>query len=239
MAGLDWGRVEAVLFDLDGTLLDTIPDLAAAANATLAEIGRATVPVETVASYVGKGIPVLVKRLLTGSLDPDAEVDEAELEAVLPVFRRHYGRENGRRARFYDQVEPAVARLAGMGLPMGCVTNKAGDFTEPLLSLTGLRPYFGVVVSGDTLAEKKPHPLPVRHAAAQLGVAVERALLVGDSVNDVLSARAAGCPVVCVPYGYNEGADVRGLDCDAIVANLMEVAEAIARARSALSLNTD
>jgi phosphoglycolate phosphatase len=218
--------VKAVTIDLDGTLLDTIPDLAAAANRMLAELRRPALDLPKVASFVGKGIPNLVKRCLEQVAPPTAH----EHEAAVAVFRRHYAAVNGRETAIFPGVREGLDMLRALGLPLGCVTNKAGDFTEPLLRHVGLRDYFGIVVSGDTLAEKKPHPLPLLHIFAHFGVAPAAGLHIGDSVTDVQAARAAGCKVFCVPYGYNEGADVRTLDCDAIVSRLDEAARLLSRA---------
>ncbi len=218
--------IKAVMIDLDGTLLDTVPDLAAAANATLAEIGRPPLGIDTIKSFVGKGIPVLVKRCLTGQLYADIEPDEAELDRVLPIFKRHYARTNGQETLIYPGVVEGLNSMRALGLKLGCVTNKAAAFTEPLLERVGLDGYFSVVVSGDTLPEKKPHPAQLLHICRTLGVEPAEALLIGDSLNDVEAARRGGCPVVCVDYGYNEGADVRTLECDAIVSSLDEAPDA-------------
>lgn len=216
--------VRAVLIDLDGTLLDTIPDLFEAANRTLAEIGRSPLSIDTVRSYVGKGIPVLVKRCLTGHLDDSIEPEAAELALALPIFKRHYAAVNGDRTTIYPKVIEGLQAMRAKGMHLACITNKAGDFTLPLLARTGLAPYFPVVVSGDTTAEKKPHPAPLLHACAAFGVAPNQAVMIGDSTNDALAGRNAGCRVLCVPYGYNEGGDVHDIDCDAIVDSLVEAA---------------
>jgi phosphoglycolate phosphatase len=222
-----WTQIKAVMIDLDGTLLDTIPDLAAAANATLTEIGRAALPLDTIATFVGKGIPNLVKRCLTGSLEAAAGPDPDELARVLPIFMRQYADVNGRETSVYPGVLEGLDALRNGGLALACVTNKAAAFTEPLLEAMGLRGYFRIVVSGDTLPEKKPHPAQLLHICNALGVAPAEALLIGDSLNDVEAARRAGCPVFCVDYGYNEGGDVHDLDCDAIVSRLDEAASLI------------
>lgn len=210
--------VRAVLIDLDGTLLDTVPDLADAANAMLAELGRLTLPVDTIRDFVGKGIPNLVGRCLGypgESAAPDAV-------AALALFKRHYTVVNGRKTRIYPGVLEGLRAMRAAGLKTACVTNKAAAFTEQLLAATGLAALLDLTVSGDTLAEKKPHPLPFLHICERFGIAPAEALVVGDSRNDVAGARAAGCPVFCVPYGYSEGEDVRDLGADAIVANLEE-----------------
>jgi len=214
--------VRAVLLDLDGTLLDTAPDLAAAANAMLADLGLPGRPAGVIATYIGKGIAGLVHRALTGALDGTAE--RSLFERALPAFERRYAEESGRRARPYPGVVDGLERMSALGLRLGCVTNKAERFTRPLLAAQGLARYFGCVVSGDTLAARKPDPLPVRHACALLEASPANAVVIGDSLNDVLAARAAGCAVWCVPYGYSEGRPVDELGGDAIVADLVEAA---------------
>ena len=215
--------VKAVLLDLDGTLLDTLPDLADAANAMLAELDRPLLPVDTIRGYVGKGIPNLVERCLgypAESAAPDAR-------AALAAFRRHYASVNGRKARIYPGVVEGLEVMRGAGLRLACVTNKAAAFTEPLLETMGLAQYLDMIVSGDTLARKKPDPLPFRHICASFGIEPQQALVIGDSRNDVGGARAAGCPVICVSYGYSEGEDVRDLGADAIVTTLEEAARRV------------
>lgn len=216
--------VRAALIDLDGTLLDTIPDLAEAANRTLAEIGRAPLSIATVRTYVGKGIPVLVKRCLTGHLGDNVEPDAAELARALPIFKRHYAEVNGLQTTIYPKVIEGLMAMQDKGLDLACITNKAADFTLPLLDRMGLAPFFPVVVSGDTTAEKKPHPAPLLYACARFGVPPQEAVMIGDSTNDALAGRNAGCRVLCVPYGYNEGGDVHDIDCDAIVNSLLDAA---------------
>jgi phosphoglycolate phosphatase len=211
-------RYGAVLFDLDGTLLDTVPDIACAANRMLAELGRPVLPDALIATFVGRGIPKLVERVLFASLDGHVPADA--LERGLEIFERCYAEESGLRSAFYPGVLTGLDRLAGAGVPMGVVTNKAARFTHDLLGRADLSRYFSVVVSGDTLPVKKPDPAPVLHACAQLGVAPEAALFIGDSRHDVAAGHAAGCAVWCVPYGYNEGAPVESLQCDRIVCDL-------------------
>ena len=221
--------IRAVLIDLDGTLLDTVPDLADAANAMLAELGRLTLPQDTIRDFVGKGIPNLVGRCL----GYPGESDAPEAREALALFKRHYAAVNGRKTRINPGVPEGLRALRAAGLKTACVTNKAGAFTEQLLAATGLDRLLDLTVSGDTLAEKKPHPLPFLHLCERFGIAPAEALVVGDSRNDVAGARAAGCPVFCVPYGYSEGEDVRDLGADAIVGTLEEAASRL------LSLKTE
>lgn len=214
--------VRAILFDLDGTLLDSAPDLAAAANAMLAELGRAPRDPTVIATYIGKGIPKLVERALTGSLD--AAADPGLFAQALPIYERYYAEESGRRSVPFPGVIEGLRALHGAGLPLACITNKAERFTIDLLQRTGLDGFFKVVVCGDMVVRKKPDPEPVLTACARLDVRPADAVMIGDSANDAQAARAAGCPVWCVPYGYNEGRPVETLDCDAIVPDLAEAA---------------
>jgi len=213
-----------VLIDLDGTLLDTVPDLAAAVNAMRADFGRAPLPTGQVAAYVGKGADVLVHRSLTESMDGRA--DAADFQRGKSSFYAHYRRENGRQAIVFPGVREAIALMRERGLALACVTNKPREFTHELLQRAGLDD-FDAIVSGDDTTEKKPHPAPMLHACALLKLLPSETAMVGDSENDVLSARAAGCRVIVVETGYNEGRPVSELDADAIVAGLLEAARLI------------
>jgi phosphoglycolate phosphatase len=211
----------AVLFDLDGTLLHTSPDLAAAANAALAECGLPAIEDARIETFVGRGIEVLVQRCL-------AHLGEAQegsgFSALHAAFMRHYERLNGSHAGLYPGVIAGLEAMRTAGFKLGVCTNKAAAFTRPLLERTGLAGFFSVVVSGDTAPRKKPHPDMLLHAAAQWNVAPGRMLMIGDSRNDAAAARAAGCPVWLVPYGYNEGEPVESLDGDGFVSGLDDAA---------------
>jgi phosphoglycolate phosphatase len=221
--------VRAVLIDLDGTLLDTVLDLHAAASAMLRDLGRAEVAVESIRSYVGRGIPNLVKRVLAGSMDAADDAAPPPPEA-LASFKRHYSTENGRNAALFPGVLEGLEALKTLDLPLGVITNKAEAFTLPLLQRTGLFPYFDVIVSGDLLPRPKPDPMPLLWASGRLGVSPVDVLMIGDSVHDFHAGRAAGCHVFLVPYGYNEGRDVRDLACDGIVPTLAEAAQRLIHA---------
>lgn len=206
----------SVTFDLDGTLLDTIADLAEACRLMLDEVGAPQRTQAEVHSFVGKGMAVLVERCLTHDTAPTAEA----LHAAIESFKRHYTEVNGRFTQVYPGVIEGLEAWKAGGLKMGVVTNKPGMFTEALLERMGMADYFDVVVSGDTTAHKKPHPEPILHACRLFGVRPDRNLHIGDSENDILAARAAGSPTFCVPYGYNEGKPVDSADCDALVSDL-------------------
>jgi len=221
-------RVKAVTIDLDGTLADTIPDLAAATNLMLRELGRPSLEVARIRDFVGKGIPKLVERALANSVDGVAP--PALVARALAAFERFYAEVNGRHSLLYPGVREGLQALRQMEMPLACVTNKSARFTIPLLEQLGLAPYFGQVVSGDTLPRKKPDPAQLLHACREFGIAPRDMLMIGDSLNDAQAARAAGCPVFCVTYGYNEGQDVRQLDVDAIVPSLIEAKRLIQKA---------
>jgi len=218
-------RVRAAMIDLDGTLADTIPDLAAAANRMLREMGRSALDVALIRTFVGKGIPKLVERTLAAA--HDGRIPAGLMEQALPVYERCYAEVNGRHAVVYPGVKEGLQAMRDMRLPLACVTNKPGRFTSPLLDYLGLAQYFEQVVAGDTLPQKKPDPAQLLHACRGFGIAPGEMLMIGDSGNDAEAARAAGCPVFCVPYGYNEGRNVRDLDVDAIVPSLIEAVRLI------------
>jgi len=215
-------KLRAALVDLDGTLLDTAPDLAAAANRMLAALGMPQRPVHEISQYVGKGITRLVERALTGELDGKPQA--ALLQKAMPLFTAAYDEESGRHSRVFDGVVEGLEKMRAMDGRLACVTNKAERFTLPLLERMGLARYFETVVCGDQVARGKPDPLPYLSACERLGIAAADALVIGDSENDVAAARAAGMRVVCVGYGYREGKSVESLGADAIVADLREAA---------------
>lgn len=214
---------KAILLDLDGTLLDTIPDLAAGANGMLQALSAPTLPLETITTFVGKGTERLVKRCLE---DERVQLpsDPQSVKQALAVFNRHYHAVNGREAKLYPGVLEGLQAFRDQGARLAVVTNKPVEFTVPLLEMTGLSSWFDVIVGGDTCERKKPDPMPMLHACKQLGCEPKDALAIGDSVNDALAARAAGIAVLAVPYGYNEGLDIRSLDVDGIVAGIDEAA---------------
>lgn len=219
-------NARAVLLDLDGTLLDTVLDLHAAASGMLADLDRPPVTVEDIRAYVGRGIPNLVKRILAGKLDA-ADDPAPPPEKALASFKKHYAEVNGRASRPFPGVMEGLKALKAKGLPLGVITNKAGAFTSVLLDRSGLAPFMDVVVPGDLLPRPKPDPMPVIWACGRLDVSPADTLLIGDSVHDFKAGKSAGCKVFLVPYGYNEGQDVRGLDCDAIVASIEDAASRI------------
>ena len=220
-------RVAAVLFDLDGTLVHTAPDLADAVNRSLDTLGLPRRGDAEIAGWIGNGTPRLVKRALTGTMD--GEPEPPLFARAHELFARHYAERVAERSRVYPGVAEGLALLGAAGVPLAVVTNKPHAFTVALLETLALAPFFGAVVSGDRVARQKPDPLPLLDACRLLGAPPARALTVGDSASDVRAARAAGMPVVCVSYGYNHGADVRALEPDAVVDSIVEVAGMVTR----------
>ena len=219
--------VQAVAFDLDGTLLDTVHDLAAAVNDLLREIDLRPLPKAAVRDLVGKGMANLLARAVEAARG--AAPDGDEVAALLPRYQAIYGALLGRETKVYPGVVEGLARMREAGLELAVVTNKASRFVAPHLEQAGIARFFATAVGGDDAPAKKPDPAPLRLAAHRLGVDVRRLLMVGDSGNDALAARAAGCPVVVVPYGYNEGRPVATIDADAIVESIPEVADLVCR----------
>ena len=215
--------IRSATIDLDGTLADTVEDLHAACVAMLADLGRPTRSVESVRSFVGQGMRVLVERCLDG----EGQTEPALLERGVAAFRRHYAQSNGRASRLFPGAREGLDRLRAAGLPLACVTNKPAEFTLPLLSRLGIADYFSAVVSGDTLPYKKPRPEPLLHACAQIGTAPTDNVHIGDSLHDCEAAHAAGCCYFHVPYGYCDPAEeipVASGKCDALVSDLAEAA---------------
>ncbi len=206
--------VEALLFDLDGTLLDSAPDLATAIDCMLIELGYPAAGIERVARWVGDGARQLVIEALRFAR---ARIDDNLVGAALQIYQRHYGACLSRRSNLFPGVREALQHWHGRGLRMACVTNKGARFTELLIDHFNLREFLPVVVSGDTLPQRKPHPAPLLEACRQLDIAPAHAIMVGDSRNDVRAARAANMPVICVRHGYNHGRSIADENPDLIV----------------------
>jgi phosphoglycolate phosphatase len=211
-------KPEMILIDVDGTLVDSVPDLTFCVDEMMKQLGREPWGEARVRNWVGNGVERLVQRALTGTLD--GEPDEAAYEAAYPIFLELYADNTSKRSRLYPGVREGLDYLTSAGYRLGCVTNKAERFTVPLLKDLGVYNDFRIVVSGDTLPYKKPHPAPLLHAAEFFQVAPQQALMVGDSVSDVKAARAAGFMIACVPYGYNHGDDIRLAEPDVVIESL-------------------
>jgi phosphoglycolate phosphatase len=215
-------KVKAIMFDLDGTLVHTAPEIAAAANLMLADMGREMLPASQVERYIGEGAVVLIKRCLTGQ--KNVEPDKALFEKAEALFFANYAKNVGE-SKPYAGVVDGLQAAQNKGYRLACVTNKPEKFTLPLLQQSGLADFFEIVVSGDSLPRKKPDPLQLQHICATFDVPEYEALLVGDSNTDIAAARAAGCFIVTVPYGYNQGLPIDTTLVDATIDDLTQLTE--------------
>ncbi len=214
-------KPEMILIDVDGTLVDSVPDLAYCVDEMMKGLRREPWGETRVRDWVGNGVERLVRRALTGSLD--GEPDDEEFERAYPIFLELYARNTSKRSKLYPGVREGLDYLKSQGYQLGCVTNKAEQFTIPLLKDLGVYDDFGIVISGDTLPVKKPDPGPLLHAAKHFGAAPEDSLMIGDSISDVKAARAAGFQIICMSYGYNHGEDIRNYDPDRVIDSMVEL----------------
>jgi phosphoglycolate phosphatase len=220
--------VKMVLIDVDGTLVDSVPDLAFCVDEMMQRLDMPVRGEASVRNWVGNGVERLVRRALTNSLD--GEPDDALFARAYPIFLDLYAENTSKRSILYPGVKEGIAFLKSTDFKLGCVTNKAAQFTEPLLRDLGIYNEFGIVISGDTLPQKKPDPAPLLHAAEFFGVSPDEALMLGDSVSDVKAARAAGFQIICMSYGYNHGEDIRSASPDAVIDSMAELPELLASA---------
>ena len=214
-------KPEMILIDVDGTLVDSVPDLAYCVDEMMKQLGRPVHGEAKVRDWVGNGVERLVRRALIGQLD--GEPDEADFDRAYPIFLELYAVNTSQRSLLYPGIREGLDYLKQQGYRLGCVTNKASQFTLPLLRDLGVHDEFEIIVAGDTLPQKKPDPTPLLYAAEQLGIKPENALMVGDSQSDVKAARAAGFQIVCMSYGYNHGEDIRNYHPDAVIDALTEI----------------
>ena len=209
---------QAAIIDLDGTLVDTLGDFVVALNATLDDLSLPALARPAIERMVGKGSEHLIRAALQAVGGASQLYDQAWAH-----YQRHYDRVNGRNADVYPGAREGVQALRARGLPLACVTNKPGRFARDLLQGKDLLAFFDVVYGGDAFERRKPDPLPLLKACEALGATPARTLVVGDSSNDAQAARAAGCPVVLVSYGYNHGQPVQAVDADGFVDSIARI----------------
>lgn len=214
-------RPEMVLIDVDGTLVDSVPDLAFCVNAMMQALNMPERSEADVRNWVGNGVPRLVERALTNDLNgtPEPEL----YEKAYPIFLDLYAENTSKRSMLYPGVIEGLDFLKTAGYRIGCVTNKAEQFTHPLLKDLGIFDRFEIIVSGDTLPKKKPDPMPLLHAAKSLGASPEKSVMIGDSISDVKASRAAGFKIICMSYGYNHGEDIRDYNPDVVIDSMAEL----------------
>jgi len=212
---------ELIMIDVDGTLVDSVPDLAWCVDETMKQIGLPERGEKAVRNWVGNGVIRLVERAIANDLDAP---HDAELFAkAMPIFNELYAENTSKRSVLYPGVQEGMDYLKSTGIKIGCITNKDARFTLPILNDLGIRDYFEIVICGDTLEKKKPDPLPLLHGAKELGTQPEKSLMLGDSTSDVKAARAAGFNIICMSYGYNHGADIRDSNPDAVIDSFVEL----------------
>jgi phosphoglycolate phosphatase len=225
--------IKAAIIDLDGTMLHTVPDFELALNGMRADFGLAPIDQATIEPMVGKGSEKLIRDVL--ALDYPAARIDAVFEQAMAGYQRHYLAINGEKSTLFPQVIEGLRALKDGGLRLACVTNKPIAFTRPLLEQKGLAPFFEIVYGGDSLPKKKPDPLPLLQVCRDFGLEPAQVVAIGDSSNDAEAARAAGCFVLTVPYGYNHGKPVQTINSDGIVDSLLDAAKLISAHNGALS----
>jgi phosphoglycolate phosphatase len=217
--------IRAAIIDLDGTMLHTVPDFELALNGMRAEFGLAPITQQIIEPMVGKGSEKLVRDVL--GLDFDAARIDAVFDDAMDAYQRHYLAINGERSTLYPHVTEGLQAMKDLGLRLACVTNKPLSWTLPLLAKKGLAPFFDLVYGGDSFPRKKPDPMALLQVCREFGAEPAHVVAIGDSSNDAEAARAAGCFVLTVPYGYNHGKPVQTINSDGIVDSLLEAAKLI------------
>ncbi len=212
---------ELVLLDLDGTLVDSIPDLANAVNKTLMEFTIEKRDINSIRNWVGNGVEKLLHRALSNDIDGEAETEL--FDKAYDYFMDTYRKNMCVMSVCYPGVREGIDYLKNQNIKLGCVTNKSEQFVGPILEKLGLKNDMSIIIGGDTLPKKKPDPLPLLHAASVFQADPKQSLMIGDSVSDVKAARAAEFQIVCVSYGYNHGKDIRETNPDAVVDSLAEL----------------
>ena len=212
-----------IMIDVDGTLVDSVPDLAYCIDEMMQELGLKKWGEVKVRHWVGNGIPKLVERALTGELEgrPIKEV----FDIAYPIFLDLYEDNTAERSYLYDGVREGLDYLKSQGYQLGCVTNKSEQFTHPLLKVLGIFNDFKIIISGDTLAKRKPDPMPLLYCAEHFNLKPEECLMLGDSVSDVKAARAAGFDIICMSYGYNHGNDIGDEKPDLVIDSMSQLSD--------------
>lgn len=212
-----------IAFDLDGTLIDSVPDLAVAVQNALNEVGLTAPSEEHVRDWVGNGAPVLVERALTWATEQAP--DQALQANAYDAFMRHYSAAPNALTQLYPGVQSTLKALHEKGYALVLITNKPERFIAPILSHFELLPLFALCLGGDTLDEKKPSPLPLLHAAQTLDIPPSASVMVGDSRHDIAAGKAAGFTTVALPYGYNHGEPIAQSQPDLLISSLLALIE--------------
>ena len=212
-----------IMIDVDGTLVDSVPDLAYCIDEMMQKLGLQKWGETKVRHWVGNGVPKLVERALTGELEgrPIKEV----FDIAYPIFLDLYENNSAERSYLYDGVREGLDYLKSQRYQLGCVTNKSEQFTHPLLKALGIFNDFKIIISGDTLPKRKPDPMPLLYCAERFNLKPEECLMLGDSVSDVKAARAAGFDIICMSYGYNHGNDIADENPDLVIDSMSQLSD--------------
>jgi phosphoglycolate phosphatase len=212
-----------IMIDVDGTLVDSVPDLAYCIDEMMQKLGLQKWGETKVRHWVGNGVPKLVERALTGELEgrPIKEV----FDIAYPIFLDLYEDNSAERSYLYDGVREGLDYLKSQRYQLGCVTNKSEQFTHPLLKALGIFNDFKIIISGDTLPKRKPDPMPLLYCAERFNLKPEECLMLGDSVSDVKAARAAGFDIICMSYGYNHGNDIADENPDLVIDSMSQLSD--------------
>ena len=222
-----FSKIQAAIIDLDGTMLDTAPDFLVAINRMRAEFDLAPLDIDTIKNFVGKGSENLIHQVLSVNFSPEKITQH--FDAAMASYQKHYLSINGDYSKLYLDVIEGLTALRQAGLRLACVTNKPLNFTLPLLKKKQLSHFFDVVYGGDSFSRKKPDPIALLQVCTDFDLAPSQVLAIGDSSNDAQAARAAACPVLLVPYGYNHGQAIQNVESDGIVDSLLEAARLLSR----------
>ncbi|MCX7075114.1 MAG: phosphoglycolate phosphatase [Methylococcales bacterium] len=214
-----------IVFDLDGTLIDSAPDLVKAVNYALTKLDKPTHSQVTIQQWIGNGADVLVKRALLNNWHVGEIPDD--FEDAFELFKTYYAEHDWVHSRLYDGVLETLQTLKNDGFKLACITNKTARFTNPLMETAGLAPYFDFIASGDTFAEMKPNPLPLLETAKLLNVVPENAWMIGDSINDISAGKRAGFKTIAVSYGYAGQHSMADLNADYTVNAILEIVDLI------------
>lgn len=212
-----------IMIDVDGTLVDSVPDLAYCIDEMMQKLSLQKWGETKVRHWVGNGIPKLVERALTGELEGRPIKDVFDI--AYPIFLDLYEENTAQRSYLYDGVREGLDYLKSQRYQLGCVTNKSEQFTHPLLKVLGIFNDFKIIISGDTLAKRKPDPMPLLYCAEHFNLKSEECLMLGDSVSDVKAARAAGFDIICMSYGYNHGNDIADENPDLVIDSMSQLSD--------------
>ncbi len=212
-----------IIFDLGGTLIDSLPDIAIAINNMLLDIGKASYSDETIKKWLGNGLKMLVKRALTGTRDVDNDFNDSLFQTAFALFIEKYNEQNYKNTRLYPNVKTTLKILSERKFQMAVITNNPEQVVDLLLKQCGIESYFKIYLGSNSLPKKKPNALPLLHVCQQLQIKPENTVMVGDSKNDIIAAHSAGIESIGLTYGYNYGEDINQYHPTVITSNFKDI----------------